>query len=513
MQTISKQQFEIPAANLDVFQQKMAAFQKKAVKLGLPPLSINEIGQSIQSVKIETIDTVNRTNSQRTVSMRVHTFEIEGVVPKIDGWRFGAMLEFVDGLDRPIINNFTNDWTPPARYSDENCQPDCDHCQTKRSRKKTFLLINDADQSVSQIGSNCLGDFFPHSNPEWVASANQFILEIYKAAEIYEDAEFSNNGHQHHLIALTDVLAHALQSIEDRGYFSAEKAESMMMLSTADHLRHSFSGKPGADIRPTTHNINKAREIADFLQSDEFKQQAVDNSFLSNLSVFADSGKMTFKHIGIAAAAPLVYQRHIEEQHRYQSEFIGEVGQKLQDYPVTLAFTTVLPGYMEGSTKTLMVFRDQQGNQLNWFCQGIEPPFLVGETVHLNGTIKGHSQYKGVDQTVLTRCTFNEFRLLDAMLTGNDKAFKKLIHSPLNGDIKFNDNLGTFLFNACVKARLDWVTALVNKGVAAETGNRYTFAQVFSEPLNLDMDEIRKTLNNAYSTLELSAEDDAPSLR
>ena len=84
---------------------------------------------------------------------------------------------------------------------------------------------------------------------------------------------------------------------------------------------------------------------------------------------------------------------------RPESEHIGAVGDKI-DIDVTLTHT----GRYDTRFGTTWVhtFKDGTGNVLVWktgSCAGFE-----SDTLHITGTVKEHDEYKGVKQTVLTRC-------------------------------------------------------------------------------------------------------------
>lgn len=86
-----------------------------------------------------------------------------------------------------------------------------------------------------------------------------------------------------------------------------------------------------------------------------------------------------------------------------ESEYIGQEGEKV-DLEVTHVHTGSFDshfGYMERTT-WVHTFKDAAGNILVWktgSCSGFD-----SDKLRIKGTIKEHSEYKGVKQTVLTRC-------------------------------------------------------------------------------------------------------------
>lgn len=61
----------------------------------------------------------------------------------------------------------------------------------------------------------------------------------------------------------------------------------------------------------------------------------------------------------------------------------------------------------------IVKFRDSKGNLFTWFASGYT--YLEREDrISIKGTVKKHDEYRGVKQTVLTRCKFTKFEVLTA---------------------------------------------------------------------------------------------------
>lgn len=88
------------------------------------------------------------------------------------------------------------------------------------------------------------------------------------------------------------------------------------------------------------------------------------------------------------------------------SEWIGEIGERI-DVDLTLSHVAQWEQnkYCGYGTElvSLYTFKDAEGNAFVWKTTNwIEAE--EGAKVHVRGTIKDHSEYKGTKQTVLTRC-------------------------------------------------------------------------------------------------------------
>lgn len=82
------------------------------------------------------------------------------------------------------------------------------------------------------------------------------------------------------------------------------------------------------------------------------------------------------------------------------SKFQGSVGERIKGLLVKVVKNITIQGYYGFSH--VHNFEDEEGNVYAWITASKDLP--VGNVYWLDGTIKDHKTYKGVDETVLTRC-------------------------------------------------------------------------------------------------------------
>lgn len=83
------------------------------------------------------------------------------------------------------------------------------------------------------------------------------------------------------------------------------------------------------------------------------------------------------------------------------SKYIGEVGGT-----VTLDVTCVSASIIDGpfGVSTLLKFRDGGGNVVAWFARGVRTDeYEPGRTYFLTGTVKAHKEFRGAQETHLSR--------------------------------------------------------------------------------------------------------------
>ena len=89
-----------------------------------------------------------------------------------------------------------------------------------------------------------------------------------------------------------------------------------------------------------------------------------------------------------------------------QSEYVGEIGQRIS-FDVTLTNRAFWENrFIEWKPQTMYLhtFKDADGNVLIWKTTNSLYKLEIGDKITIRGTIKEHSEYNDVKQTVLQRC-------------------------------------------------------------------------------------------------------------
>lgn len=102
--------------------------------------------------------------------------------------------------------------------------------------------------------------------------------------------------------------------------------------------------------------------------------------------------KEDIKDVVSAAIAPYLPKSN--------SEWVGDIKERLRDLKVTLTSIHTVDGYY--GTSVIYTFK-QNENVLVWMTTSYQE-LEVGDTITLTGTVKDHDEYKGVKQTKLSRC-------------------------------------------------------------------------------------------------------------
>jgi len=288
----------------------------------------------------------------------------------------------------------------------------CDHCQLNRRRNETFLVTNESG-AWRQIGRNCIGDFLGSSsmNPDLIVAMAEMLASAISAAEESEK-ELGGGSNYEKEWSLDEVVAYSVAVIGKLGFVSAKRAEETgqyrtsgivmthMRPSSAD-LRDMRKNDPPGHIVPTDADYATAEKIIEWAAAN-----TGDSDFDHNMRLLAKHRFADRRTLGIAVYLAEGYdrtQRAAKEarEPRVESQYVGTVGDRMI-LTLTVKSTRVMPP-SDWGVSTLVMFRDEAGNSLKWFASGDRSDWNDGDVVTVKATIKGHEEYKGAKQTMLTR--------------------------------------------------------------------------------------------------------------
>lgn len=355
----------------DEFTKRFASVVRRAAKLG---------------VEAPTFEVVRRARVKVQSGFDIgQEVRILGPIPRVDGWSVAAIIEREDG----VIVSFREGVPVEFRRPDYTR---CDHCNTRRQRGKVVVLTNDAGEFI-QVGATCLKDF-----------CGGRMVGSMTVAELISGFAEENWGYGTvNAWDLELVLAATLMEIEATGrYISRRQAQESLSgstLSTADAVSIILTERIGEVVDRLPEFRERIEKIIGWAK----EQEDSPNDFLYSLAQLASAEVVRVKRIGLASAMVAAYQRQVEKQEardvEAKSEHVGTVG-KRSTFQVTIVKQFCVETQFGLSTRYMM--RDENGNVLGWWAsrsQGWE----VGDEMTVVGTVKAHTEYRGVKITELSR--------------------------------------------------------------------------------------------------------------
>lgn len=449
--------YSIPVDNLPRVRAVIARINKRASKLGMQPLTL-QIGEAKLGIATRVALSDGRTQADKTET-QLAPVTIGGEQPVLSGYAFMAKLDFSAGATPLVLG-----MDVPTEYL--TCSPDCDHCKKARERHTTFVLREIETGRHLQVGRSCLTDFFNGDDPFAKTAWLQALYEIHDDLTDYE--EYYGGDATANRVPVEDVLEAACAEVRVSGYLSKDKAELLLLLSTADAVREHFMPRRGrsslAPIQPTDRE--KAQRIRAWLASPEMDAERNRSTYLHNIATLGGADSVSMRHVGILSSAVAAFDHHelrrLAAEDTRESQYVGEPEGKI-DRPVTILGRTLIPGEKYGD-KMLYRMRDDDGNVMVWFCTGADIG-VPGERLHITGTVKDHREYNGVRQTTLLRVTAAENKLYEAVEEGRAaSAIRKLAAQPIEIDRLHHVHRLTPLMAAARVGRTEVVQTLLESG-------------------------------------------------
>lgn len=355
------------------FIEKINKLQIKCLKLKMKPLEV--IKGKISYQKIDEI-----------TASEIIKYTIIGHMPKVDGYSFLAKIDH-QPTGNIILGSLPDGSNLYKTYS--QITPNCNHCKVNRDRKNTFLFQENNTDKIIQIGSTCLKDFFGHDIDDLF-----FYAELNDIFDNMEDFFGGCGGGS--LIKTSYFLEVCCSLILENGYTSRKQSEEQMIPSTCDSVLNILNSKTGKDISITKEATELQNDIKTFFEAYEPQ-----NDYTYNIKTLIGKEYLDLRYAGIVASAYLPFKKAKEiKNDGINSNFIGSINEKLNFELVLCSIRNFETIY---GTTWLYSFKDKTNNVIIWKASK-KQDIHENTTVNLKGTIKAHNEYKGVKQTVLTRC-------------------------------------------------------------------------------------------------------------
>lgn len=346
------------------------------------------------AVWVEDIDPITgTTHTKKIADQMVEAFDltIDCEIVCKDGYSVVAKLEHLENAN--IVYTIGDDQVSKPEWGTMKAK--CEHCGGNHGQKVTFIVRNESGEEI-QVGRTCLKDYCG-IDPQHIGMLNQLHdIFIKMEPDCYDFSRCSGAAHAYNTM---DVLALAIRIQKLFGYISSSEVGSNKSKLASLIKDHEV---------PTVSELSEAQEMAKVILSFDSQTEAYDYR-LDNVYALLKSGYCKFSHFGYMAYAPLAFERYQErakkqaaydakmEAERSASNYIGEVGKRLVlDVSEIKLITSWLGDF--GYTY-LYKITDPSGNVMIWRASK-----KIENTSKIKATIREHSEYNGVKQTVITRC-------------------------------------------------------------------------------------------------------------
>ena len=391
--TLVKETYKFPKHNLGYLMGRIDKLNKRAKKMGLEPIKVEVVGEFDKEI------------NQKKQLVRMVEVEIEGKSPKFDGWIFIATIEHEKAASNLVkaVPGIELD------YKYREAPPDCDHCHTKRWRKKTYICRHEGGKEV-QVGSTCIKDFLGHATPESIAWMCETLGEIQGMFAEMEEFEGLQCPRSEIRISMKEFLTMTACAIHEFGWISKSKAEENpyeLKASTADIVSEYLFPSPKTIVpHPNADDAKLAYGALQWARNLKPREDGYFSDYEYNLSVLAKERSICISEFGLAASMVGVYKQKRDKAKQMKAkgsnEWFGEVKKRYE-----LELKVVSISGFEGDYGYVTIYKmvDPDGNAFSWFSTSAKVSLEEGETYHVKATVKKHQEWNDRKETVVTRLT------------------------------------------------------------------------------------------------------------
>lgn len=305
----------------------------------------------------------------------------------------------------------------------------CDHCETNRNRARLYVIRENATGKLIQLGHSCI-ELYLGLSPKglWALAYD---------AELKAFADEDSGGYDVGVygVEVRKVLAYAfIFSDRGRSYVSRKAAwegrsatasvvSEALFVTPRPPRQQDYRGdgytKALADYEQYLADIAEAdrtwREESTLLDDIVAIAETIDGSsdYGQNLAVILAGSTVSGRNVGILASLVSVYarERELAIQRAAAPEvakgYLADVGVRIKS-EITITLKTVRHSDNDYGQSTWLVGFTPDQHMVTWSASrfiDMDP----GDTLTLSAaTVKAHREYRGSDQTVLTRCKIIE---------------------------------------------------------------------------------------------------------
>lgn len=389
-------QYKIFEGNMERLEKKLQRISNKCKKYG-NDFHYEKTGEEYQEESDE--------NGNKFFS-KYYIIEVSGTALVSNNWRFIAVLDHQDHGNIIRKSPDAADVEIPERYY--TCDSVCEHCNSNRRRRNTYILQNTETREFKQVGKSCLMDFTAGMSAERVAHYISLHDELIQGEEPYI------GSHRTKYIDVTTALLYILETVNKFGYVKADgdkpTKERALEYYLVENEKNSFLFEIRKSLEREMENVSfkvdteengkKVNEIIAWVL-----EQEENNDWIHNLKILCQ-GKVTFSNFGILASLIPCYNRAMEKKARIErekesckdSQHIGNIKDRItieiQDSKIVTSWET------EYGMTVIHKIVDVDGNVYTWkISKAIDE-----KAKKIIGTVKAHNEYNGIKQTELTRC-------------------------------------------------------------------------------------------------------------
>lgn len=386
--------YAIYEGNLDRLEKKLKRIFNKCKAYGCD-FHYEQTGEEFRELKDE---------KGNKYTARFVLVEAEGTAI-INDWEFVAELEHTENGN--IITGVAGVEVPERYYTSK---PMCEHCNSKRFRKNTYIVRNKQTGEFKQVGKSCLKDFTHGMSAEAVTQYMSLFDTLIEGETPEPGCSYQR------YVNTKEYLSYVAETIRHFGYTRSSDEG----ISTAIRALDFYDAAHGRAVtkeylqdlldKMRSVNFDIDSDLTVKLVSDALawvSEQEENSNYIHNLKT-ACSLEYVKGNFGLYASLFPAYDRDLERTVKRKavldieqsSEYVGEISDritvKVQSVKCVTSWETDF-----GVTHIYKII-GADGNVYTW-----KTGKYIDDTVDemsITGTVKAHTEFRGIKQTELTRC-------------------------------------------------------------------------------------------------------------
>lgn len=393
--------YSIPVPRIEKLQKIVSKYQRKGANITL------ELGGFVVlDAVVSVCDKQTHTYQDFPVKVRCQEVFVDGRYI-IDDWQFVGTIQFTQNGNIIRLADSSFEGKVPERYL--HTPQICEHCNTIRNRKDTYLIYNTKTDEFKQVGSKCLLDYTKGLDADECASIMSCLNQMVELGNLgCDNDDFFSFREGSGFGCGSDVRNHALALVKARGYKnSSSSCPSYIELSNF-YFKHQsqqywWKKEYGGIELATDEEVEAVNEFA--------RQHANDGmGYMRNASLAWLSECIEYRDFGLICSFANTYLKEVEKAELRKREamsmdnsWVGNVGDRIT---IRVAKAMVLY-YKDNSYKSYyardtVVYKiiDDRGHTFKWSTNN-----NVEEGDTIVATVREHATWKEIRQTVITRGT------------------------------------------------------------------------------------------------------------
>lgn len=410
--------YTIPVNKLEKFEKIIKKYQKKGASI------VFQLGDEVtEEGTLFVSDLVHHAMYEEKISVKCREVFVDGTYI-INGWQFVGTIEFTENGNIIRLADSSFEGKVPVRYL--HTEKICEHCGKIRNRKDTYLIYNTDSGEFKQVGSSCLLEYTQGLDSNKCADIMSCLNQVLTIGnKEFTEEDFCGNGYDSTGYGMSSDLvlpiayAYVKQYGYERMYQGVGTARDILVMLWRGMGNEEMTKRYDSLVMPTDEELEAITAVAkstiEKVTNDIQKGIYDINEYMYNASLAWLKKDVEYRDFSLIASFVNTclkqFARETQRKNTIASRdntHVGNIGDRIT---FTVASARVLftkdnsyKSYYAGCSFVWEII-DTEGHTYKWSASTSK--ITAGDKI--TATVKAHSEYKGLNQTVITNGRIAKF--------------------------------------------------------------------------------------------------------